>query len=99
MFRAELEKPDGRHITLYSRRELNITGAAPSPRAEPVNANPHMRWHPLRAEWVAYAAYRQDRTFLPPPEYNPLRPCTDPNNPTELPTGDYDIAVFDNLFP
>jgi UDPglucose--hexose-1-phosphate uridylyltransferase len=99
MFRAQLEKPDGRHITLYSRRPLTVTGDAPSPRAEPVNANPHLRWHPLRAEWVAYAAYRQDRTFLPPPEYNPLRPCTDPKNPTELPTGDYDIAVFDNLFP
>jgi UDPglucose--hexose-1-phosphate uridylyltransferase len=48
---------------------------------------------------VAYAAYRQGRTFLPPPEYNPLRPSTDAANPTELPAGDYDVAVFDNLFP
>jgi UDPglucose--hexose-1-phosphate uridylyltransferase len=58
-----------------------------------------MRWHPLRAEWVAYAAYRQDRTFLPPPEYNPLAPSSDLAHPTELPAGDYDVAVFENLFP
>ena len=36
---------------------------------------------------------------MPPPEYNPLAVTTDPNNPTELPQGDYDIAVFDNRFP
>ena len=36
---------------------------------------------------------------MPPPEYNPLRPTTDPRFPTELPPGDYDVAVFDNLFP
>jgi UDPglucose--hexose-1-phosphate uridylyltransferase len=99
MHLLELTKPDGRRITLFSRRPIANVGSAPSPRSEPVHPNPHMRWHPLRGEWVAYAAHRQDRTFLPPPEYNPLRPCTDPANPTELPTGDYDIAVFDNLFP
>lgn len=99
MHRLELTKPDGRRITLFSRRPISGVESAPSPRAEPVRPNPHLRWHPLRGEWVAYAAYRQDRTFLPPPEYNPLRPCTDPANPTELPSGDYDVAVFDNLFP
>ena len=99
MHQLELTKPDGRKITLFSRREIVGVGPVPSPRSEPVNPNPHMRWHPLRGEWVTYAAHRQDRTFLPPPEYNPLRPWTDPANPTELPVGDYDIAVFDNLFP
>lgn len=95
----ELTKPDGRSLWLFSRRPIESVGEAPSPRTEPVRANPHLRWHALRGEWVAYAAHRQDRTFLPPPEYNPLRHCTDPRNPTELPTGDYDVAVFDNLFP
>src|SRR5688572_18186537 len=99
MYQLELTKPDGRRITLFGRRQIAQVGAAPSPRSEPVRPNPHLRWHPLRGEWVAYAAYRQGRTFLPPPEYNPLRPSTDPANPTELPVGDYDIAVFDNLFP
>src|SRR5918993_2787050 len=98
MFAKHLEKPDGRALTLYSRRPIGAVGAARSPRQR-VEANPHLRYHPLRGTWVAYAAYRQDRTFLPPPEYNPLLPSDDPANPTELPAGDYDIAVFDNLFP
>lgn len=36
---------------------------------------------------------------MPPPEYNPLAPTTNPDFPTELPQGQYDIAVFDNRFP
>ncbi len=99
MKKKSLKKPDGRNLTLYSRREIPDGMEAPSPRSEPVNPNPHLRWHPLRGEWITYAAHRQDRTFLPPPEYNPLAQMTDPRYPTELPAGDYDVAVFDNLFP
>ena len=58
-----------------------------------------MRWHPLRGEWVAYAAFRQHRTFEPPPAYNPLAVTRNAAHPTELPAGNYDIAVFDNRFP
>lgn len=36
---------------------------------------------------------------MPPPEYNPLAATKDPNFPTELPEGKYDVAVFDNRFP
>lgn len=36
---------------------------------------------------------------MPPPEYNPLAPTHDERFPTELPQGDYDVAVFDNRFP
>lgn len=36
---------------------------------------------------------------MPPPEYNPLAPTTNPAFPTELPQGRYDVAVFDNRFP
>jgi UDPglucose--hexose-1-phosphate uridylyltransferase len=64
-----------------------------------LNAQPHLRWHPLRGEWVTYAGHRQNRTFLPPPEYNPLAVTTDPSHPTELPAGNWDVAVFDNRFP
>ena len=95
----ELRKPDGRLLTLYGNGPIVGVDAAPSPRDVPLVANPHLRWHPLRAEWVAYASHRQERTFLPPPEYNPLRPTRDPSVPTELPAGQYDVAVFDNLFP
>ncbi|MDQ6882144.1 MAG: galactose-1-phosphate uridylyltransferase [Pseudomonadota bacterium] len=99
MHTLELTKPDGRRLTLYSRTPLDRGMAAPSPFPEPLNAAAHLRWHPLRGEWVTYAAYRQDRTFLPPPEYNPLAVTTDPRNPTEVPAGAWDIAVFDNRFP
>lgn len=99
MHRLALTKPDGRSLTLYSRRPLDPALSAPSPFAQPLLAHPHLRWHPLRGEWVTYAAYRQNRTFLPPPEYNPLAVTLDPACPTEVPAGDWDVAVFDNRFP
>lgn len=99
MHRLELTKPDGRRLTLYSRQPIDPALAAPSPFAEPLRASAHLRWHPLRGEWVTYAAYRQDRTFLPPPEYNPLAVTRDAAHPTEVPAGAWDVAVFDNRFP
>ncbi|HEX9174131.1 MAG TPA: galactose-1-phosphate uridylyltransferase [Telluria sp.] len=95
----ELTKPDGRNLTLYSNLPIPDGLTAPSPFPDPQNPNPHLRWHPLRGEWVTYAAYRQNRTYQPPPEYNPLAVTVDPANPTELPSGEYEIGVFDNRFP
>jgi UDPglucose--hexose-1-phosphate uridylyltransferase len=99
MHQLLLTKPDGRHLTLYGRAPIDASLQAPSPFPEPLNASAHLRWHPLRGEWVTYAAFRQDRTFLPPPEYNPLAATRDPAHPTEVPAGRWDIAVFDNRFP
>lgn len=99
MHTLKLTKKDGRQLWLYSNAPLQDNMDAPTPFAEPLAANPHMRWHPLRGEWIAYASYRQDRTFLPPPEYNPLAVTKDPAFPTELPQGNWQIAVFDNRFP
>jgi UDPglucose--hexose-1-phosphate uridylyltransferase len=98
MYKQRLQKPDGRDLTLYSRRPIADDLVPTSPNATRQPSYPHMRWHPLRGEWVSYASHRQNRTFLPPPEYNPLAPTTSRDTPTELPAGDYDIAVFDNLF-
>jgi UDPglucose--hexose-1-phosphate uridylyltransferase len=99
MYLLELTKPDGRSLTLYSRWPIPDDIQATSPSADSIQANPHLRWHPLRGEWVAYASHRQGRTFMPPPEFNPLAPTKDPQLPTELPPGAYDVAVFDNRFP
>ncbi len=99
MHKQILRKPDGRELLLYSRNPIPDGIQATSPSVDPVVANPHLRWHPLRGEWVTYAAHRQDRTFLPPPEYNPLAPTRDASFPTELPPGKYDVAVFENRFP
>ncbi len=99
MYTRTLQKPDGRMLRLYSRRPIAESIASPpsAPAGAPVHS--HLRWHPLRSEWVAYAGHRQGRTFLPPAEHNPLAPSDDPQRPSEVPTGDYDVAVFDNLFP
>jgi UDPglucose--hexose-1-phosphate uridylyltransferase len=99
IYSADFTKPDGRALTLYGLHPIEVTSAVPSPSDEPVRATPEMRWHPLRGEWVMYAAHRLGRTFLPPPEYNPLAPTVDPAHPTELPQGRFDMAVFDNRFP
>jgi UDPglucose--hexose-1-phosphate uridylyltransferase len=99
VYQVALRKPDGRELILYSRRPISRELTAPSPFAAALEGKPHMRWHPLRGEWVTYAAYRQDRTYLPPPEYNPFAATVDPANPTEVPQGDWDIAVFANRFP
>ncbi|MEJ7601593.1 MAG: galactose-1-phosphate uridylyltransferase [Kofleriaceae bacterium] len=92
-----LIKPDGRELVLYARSPIEGDLVAPAaghagPRAS------HLRWHPLRGEWIVYASHRQNRTFLPPPEWNPLAPTADPARPTEVPAGPWDVAVFENLF-
>lgn len=98
MYKRELKKPDGRDLTLYSTRPVPEGIQVTSPSGSAHGGEPHLRWHPLRGEWVAYATHRQNRTFLPPKEYNPLAPTRNPEFPTELPAGDYDAAVFTNLF-
>jgi UDPglucose--hexose-1-phosphate uridylyltransferase len=99
MFKRALSKADGRPLRLYSRRPIDASLQAPSPSTEPSGPNAHLRWHPLRGEWVVYATHRQHRTFLPPAAYNPLGPTVEGAPPTELPDGSYDVAVFENLFP
>lgn len=97
MFRRALVKPDGRSLVLYGREPIDEAIEATAAGEAPA-ANSHLRWHPLRGEWVVYAGHRQHRTFLPPPEWNPLAPARDPAHPTEVPAGRWDVAVFDNLF-
>ena len=99
MYTRALTKSDGRALWLYSRRPIDPAIAATAPAGGAGEQRSHLRWHPLRGEWVAYATHRQQRTFLPPAAFNPLAPTTDPSAPTELPAGDYDVAVFENRFP
>ena len=99
MHSVALRKPDGRSLTLYARQPIVGDVRAPSPFQQPLEGAPHLRWHPLRGEWVTYAAFRQDRTFLPPPEYNPFAVTVDDDAQTEVPACNWDVAVFDNRFP
>lgn len=57
-----------------------------------------LRWDSLRAEWVAVAAERQERTFLPPRERCPFCP-TAPGGPVTEAPAPYHIAVLENRFP
>jgi UDPglucose--hexose-1-phosphate uridylyltransferase len=101
MHRADCVKPDGRRLWLYARQPLGALQAAaiPIPDSTLVEKASHLRWHPLLGEWVIYATHRQDRTFLPPADTNPLAPTTDPRRPTEVPAGNWEVAVFENRFP
>ncbi|MGE3610849.1 MAG: galactose-1-phosphate uridylyltransferase [Bacteriovoracaceae bacterium] len=99
MYTQKLKKPDGRNLYLFSRSPIPDGIVAPEPLHASFKAEPHMRWHPLRHEWVIYAAHRQNRTFLPPKDYSPLNVTTNPKFPTEMPQGEYEVAVFENLFP
>jgi len=97
MYKRELKKPDGRDLILYGRAPIDPAITAPA-AGHAGQRSAHLRWHPLRGEWVVYAGHRQDRTFLPPADWNPLAPTTSPDHPTEVPAGAWDVAVFENLF-
>ena len=90
-------KKDGRELFLYGLMPLE---GPPLPEdAEPFRPAPHLRYHPLRGEWVVYAAHRQGRTFLPPKEHCPLCPSREGGFPTEIPFPSFQVAVFENRFP
>ena len=101
MYRIDYTKPDGRRLWLYAQRPIEplAAGCIPSPLGDPISRSAHLRWHPVRQEWIAYATHRQDRTFMPAPSSDPFLPTVDRDRPTELPAGDYDVAVFENRFP
>jgi UDPglucose--hexose-1-phosphate uridylyltransferase len=63
----------------------------------PFEPNAHLRWHPLRGEWIAHATHRQHRTFC---RLGHNRCAYDRSVAAHrVPEGEYDAAVFENLFP
>lgn len=99
MFKKTLTKPDGRYLYLYATHSIDDDIVATNPVHDGLKPSPHQRWHPLRREWVVYASHRQNRTFLPPKDFSPLAPSSNEKYPTEMPVGNYEVAVFENLFP
>ncbi|HEX7022017.1 MAG TPA: galactose-1-phosphate uridylyltransferase [Trueperaceae bacterium] len=97
LYKHSLVLPDGRPLYLYLDSDALLppvprTGLRPAP-------NPHLRYDPLRGDWVMVAAERQDRTFKPPAETCPLCPTREGRPPTEIPFPDFSVAVFENRFP
>jgi UDPglucose--hexose-1-phosphate uridylyltransferase len=96
--RVSISLADGRELIYFDERDDAIRAGidrrqlpAPPPPAQ-------LRFDPLSDEWVAIAAHRQQRTFLPRTEDCPLCPSRG-GRLTEIPADDYDVVVFENRFP
>ena len=95
--RTDRSLADGRTIRYYDSH--NQTRAVIDKREKEVQPGiGELRLDPLVNEWVAMAAHRQGRVFLPPKELCPLCPST-AENLTEVPESDFEVVVFDNKSP
>src|SRR5919202_3750857 len=102
--RTETRMADGRQLLYYDDSEPYASGGATrelhdSRDLPPVATTSTMRFDVLTGEWVALAAHRQDRTFMPPADLCPLCPARPGREPGEVPADDYDVVVFENRFP
>ncbi|RCG23459.1 galactose-1-phosphate uridylyltransferase [Sphaerisporangium album] len=98
MKRTVTRLADGRELIYFDRRDDADRGA---PDTRELPARPpasELRHDPIMDEWIAVAGHRQDRTFLPPADQCPLCPSA-PGRQTEIPSPEYDVAVFENRFP
>ncbi|MDH2429764.1 galactose-1-phosphate uridylyltransferase [Sphaerisporangium sp. TRM90804] len=98
MKRTVTHLADGRELIYFDRRDDADRGAADTRDLPPRPLASELRHDPLMDEWVAVAGHRQSRTFLPPADQCPLCPSA-PGKASEIPSGDYDVAVFENRFP
>src|SRR5699024_203689 len=92
---------DGRELIYFddgnTARDHGTEDTRPlDPRSEENTGE--LRLDALTGDWVAIAAHRQTRTYLPPANQCPLCPTTG-TNLSEIPDPDYDVAVFENRFP
>jgi len=88
---------DGRTIRFYDTAGQTRTAADQRPEEEQPGIG-ELRLDPLVNEWVAMAAHRQGRIFLPPKELCPLCPTTG-ELLTEIPEDNFEVVVFDNRSP
>ncbi|WP_176818949.1 galactose-1-phosphate uridylyltransferase [Quadrisphaera sp. DSM 44207] len=95
---------DGRQLLYFDDSEPYASGAATRELRDtrdlpPVASTSTMRYDVLTGEWVALAAHRMTRTFMPPADLCPLCPARPGRPAGEVPAGDYDVVVFENRFP
>ncbi|TDB76931.1 galactose-1-phosphate uridylyltransferase [Micromonospora sp. KC723] len=99
---------DGREIIYFDDTEPYLSGGAARtardvralpPADEVVRGASQIRCDPLTGEWIAMASHRNDRTFLPAADQDPLAPTAPGGFPTEVAEPTYDVVVFENRFP
>ena len=95
--RTDRHLSDGRTIRYYDTNNQARAAADKREKVEQPGIG-ELRLDPLVNEWVAMAAHRQGRVFLPPKELCPLCPSTG-ENLTEVPEDDFEVVVFDNKSP
>ncbi|GAB3584982.1 galactose-1-phosphate uridylyltransferase [Calidifontibacter terrae] len=90
---------DGREIVWFDQ-DGTAREAVADTRTElgPRGVGGVMRRDPLTGEWVALAAHRQARTFMPAASECPLCPSR-PGSLSEVPSPDYQVVAFENRFP
>jgi UDPglucose--hexose-1-phosphate uridylyltransferase len=97
--RTAIRLSDGRELIYFDETRDSGRDKWPDTRQlPPPPPTSQLRYDPLVDEWVAVAAHRQTRTFLPPSDKCPLCPST-PEFASEIPAPDYDVVVFENQFP
>ncbi len=90
---------DGRELIYYDAGDAETRAAFADQRPlEAVDTTSETRFDPVQGEWVAVAAHRQGRPYLPPTNSCPLCPSTDEWQ-SEIPAPDYEVVVFENRFP
>jgi UDPglucose--hexose-1-phosphate uridylyltransferase len=89
---------DGRELIYFDETPLPGRDATDLRELPPPPPASQLRYDPLVDEWVAIAAHRQERTFLPPADECPLCPSVGGRR-SEVPAADYDVVVFENRFP
>jgi UDPglucose--hexose-1-phosphate uridylyltransferase len=97
MNRTPIRLADGRELIYFDEHDADRS-AVDKRELPPPPPTSQLRLDPLVDEWVAIAAHRQTRTFLPPSDRCPLCPST-PEFASEIPAPDYDVVVFENQFP
>jgi UDPglucose--hexose-1-phosphate uridylyltransferase len=97
--RTAIRLSDGRELIYFNEEDQSHrAGFADTRHLPPPPPTSQLRYDPLVDEWVAVAAHRQTRTFLPPTDACPLCPSTS-EFASEIPAPDYDVVVFENQFP
>ena len=95
--RTELSMFDGRQIFYFDRNPVERSAIDSRP-FEPRPLPGDMRQDLLTGEWIAMAAHRQSRAFLPPKEFCPLCP-TKTDFGTEIADSSFEVVVFENRSP